>query len=108
MYNLLLGGYGSHISYASFDPSTAQIKVHKESPCPDAPSWLDPYVPLPTLKTASGGHAFYSIAEIEKGQAVSLELKGQEVKVTGTLDLKGSPAHGTLVQPSEGIRPDLA
>ena len=94
MYNLLIGGYGPYVSYVSFDPSTAKLKVHKESPTPKAPSWIDPCAPLPALKTAEGGHAFYTISEVEEGIAISLELNGEEAKVTGKVKAHGSPAHG--------------
>ena len=93
MYNLLIGGYGPHVSYVSFDPSTAKLKVHKESPTPKAPSWIDPSTPLPALKTADGGQAFYTISEVDDGIAISLELNGGEAKVTGKVKAFGSPAH---------------
>ena len=96
MYNLLLGGYGSHIIYASFDPVTAKIKVVKEFPTPGAPAWIDPCIPLPSLKTQSGGQTFYTIVELGKGQAVGLELKGQHLNVTGAVDVTGSPCHGEV------------
>ncbi|ORX39995.1 Lactonase, 7-bladed beta-propeller-domain-containing protein [Kockovaella imperatae] len=102
VYNLLLGGYGNHITYASFDPSTAKIKVHSNSKVPEAPSWIDPGVSSPKLKTPSG-QAFYTIAEIEKGQAVSLDLVEEELKVTGTYDLQGSPAYVHTLKDGSGI-----
>ena len=94
MYNILMGGYGPHVSYVTFDPSTAKIKVLKESPTPSKPSWIDPCVPLSALKVSGGGQAFYTISEVDDGTAVSLELNGEEAKVTGKVKAHGSPAHG--------------
>ena len=90
-YNLVFGGYTSNLTYVSFDPSSAKLKVEKQSPVPKNPTWIA------RSATESKGTStiLYSLSENEgKGIAISLELVGNDLKVTSQGLTHGAPAHG--------------
>jgi hypothetical protein len=88
-YNLLLSGYRDTYSYVSFEPSTAKIKVIKDTPAPKKAAWLEPSL------TKKG--TYFSISE-EDGLAFSLGLEEDgTVKTGGERKTNGGPAHSTLI-----------
>jgi len=85
-YNLLLGGYRDDYTYVSFEPSTAKIKVIKETPAPKKAAWIEP-----SIKTKG---SYFSLSE-EDGLAFSLKLSEDgSVEVGGERKTNGGPAHG--------------
>ena len=92
-YSLLLGGYRSSISLASFDPSTAKLKLLSDSRAPKNASWIEA-ASTPATKSADGNQVFYSLSEDEKGVAFGLELNGEQVHFTQERVTHGIPAHG--------------
>ncbi len=93
-YNLLAGGYRNTFAYLSFEPSSAKLKLVSESPSPENASWIE----ASTTKFKAPSRVLYSLSEdAEKGVAVSLELKGEEVKITQERKTNGAPAHSEVV-----------
>lgn len=97
-YKLLLGGYRSTFAVISFDDSPARIKLVKESPAPENPSWIEPSASA-AQKSTDGSQILYSLSEGEDGLAFGLELKGDEVTVTQKRKTNGGPAHGKPFYP---------
>ena len=109
VYKLLLSGYRPAFTIVTFDPSAGTIKLVSESPAPKAASWIEPGKTDPKLTNSSGSHVFYTTGKSSsdgqggegfrtdkdgnKGFMVSLEVKGDEVRITGQKETFGGPAH---------------
>jgi len=100
-YSLLAGGYRKTFARLTFDPASATIKVVGEPPAPPNASWLE----CAAAKQSGGaqtvyassrpdGLTIYTLSEEPKGGlAVSLEVTGDDVKVTSERHTNGGPAH---------------
>jgi hypothetical protein len=89
-YHLLVSGYRPNFSYLSFEPSTAKIKVLKDSPAPSKAGWLEQSITTPGV--------YYSLKEDpEDGEAVSIKVDEEgTVEITGRRKTNGAPAHSKL------------
>lgn len=95
-YNLLAGGYRDTYASLTFEPTSAKLKIGKISPGPKNGSWIEPAA----TKSTGVSSVLYSLSEDPKtGAAVSLELKGEDIKVTSERSTGGAPAHSRWFGP---------
>jgi len=87
-YSLLACGYRDTFVLLSFDPATAKLKTVAQPPAPTGASWLEPAV-----SSKGGSKVIYTLSEQEKGFAATLEIKGEDIKVTSKADSDDGPAH---------------
>jgi len=93
-YHIIAGGYRETFALLSFKPSTAKLKVASTSPSPKNASWVEPS----STKAKGASRVLYSLAEDpEKGVAASLEMTGEDIKITGQRETGGVPAHSVSI-----------
>ncbi|WRT67228.1 uncharacterized protein IL334_004194 [Kwoniella shivajii] len=100
-YNILVSGYRETYTILSFDPATSKVKVVSDSKAPEKASWIEPaskqHNPL------ASSRKLYSISEVEKGLAVSLELKDDKIEITSERETHGGPAHIHVMKDGSGL-----
>ncbi|WWC69366.1 uncharacterized protein I206_103305 [Kwoniella pini CBS 10737] len=100
-YQILVSGYRDTYTILSFDPSTSKIKIVSDSKAPEKASWIEPaskqHNPL------QSNRVLYSISEVDKGLAVSLNLKDDQIEITSQKETRGSPAHIHVLKDGSGL-----
>ncbi|WWC61019.1 uncharacterized protein I303_103597 [Kwoniella dejecticola CBS 10117] len=100
-YQILVSGYRDTYTILSFDPSTSKVKIVSDSKAPEKASWIEPaskqHNPL------QANRVLYSISEVEKGLAVSLNLKDDKIEITSQKETHGGPAHVHVLKDGSGL-----
>ncbi|WWC89948.1 uncharacterized protein L201_004877 [Kwoniella dendrophila CBS 6074] len=100
-YQILVSGYRDTYTILSFEPSTSKVKIVSDSKAPEKASWIEPaskqHDPL------KSNRVLYSISEVEKGKAVSLNLKNDKIEITSEKDTHGAPAHIHVMKDGSGL-----